>query len=58
MMSHGTDAKGRRELEKDYRKLDPKTRKAKEVHLAQYSGFKMRKDGTLDYGTESKCALM
>lgn len=58
LMRKGTDANGRRALEREYRKLDPETRRAKEVHLAQYSGFKMRADGSLDYGTGSKCALM
>lgn len=57
-MRRGTDAKGRRELEREYGRLDPKIRRAKEVHLAQYSGFKMREDGTLDYGTGSKCCVM
>jgi hypothetical protein len=58
MMRRGTDAKGRRELEKANKKLDPETRRAREVHLAQYAGFKMRSDGTLDYGTGGKCTIM
>lgn len=61
MMRKGTDVKGRRELEKENRKLDPEARRAREVHLAQYAGFKMRADGTLDYGTGAKggkCEVM
>ena len=45
---------GRRKLKDDYKKLDPKVRAAKEVALARYSPFCLRKDGTLDYFTGRK----
>ena len=52
----------RRTLEHDYRKLDKATREAKEVALARFAPFCLRKDGTLDYHTGhddgSSCMLM
>jgi hypothetical protein len=49
-------------LEEEYETLDPAIRKAKEVALARYDGFAMRKDGTLDYHTGDQdgldCLLM
>ena len=47
----GTDLNGRRRIEAFMQRLDPDTRRRREVHLAEYAGFRMRRDGTLDYGT-------
>jgi hypothetical protein len=52
IMEMGTDLRGRRKLEKIYRGLSDEARIAREVHLARYSGFRLRKeDLSLDYGT-------
>jgi hypothetical protein len=51
MLLTGTDWNGRRELERRYQGLIVKERRIREVKLAQYSGFVMRGDGKLNYGT-------
>jgi len=61
----GTDIDGRRKLEMEYFRLPADKRRAKEVYLADLSGFHLRENGTLDYGTEvirkklrHKCIVM
>ena len=40
-------------MEEEYKKLDPKIRRAKEVALARHENFTLRgQDGSLDYHTE------
>jgi len=39
-------------LKKAYALLKEDDRKAREVELATYSGFRVRSDGTFDYGTD------
>ena len=52
IMKTGTDLCGRRKLERMYSGLSDEARMAREVHLARYSGFRLRKeDLSLDYGT-------
>jgi hypothetical protein len=53
ILETGTDEKGRRALKARYAKLSPKGRRQREIRLAQYSGFAMRSDGTLDYGIDT-----
>jgi hypothetical protein len=52
IMETGTDEKGRRELKARYAGLGEAERRRREVLLAQYSGFVMNSDGTLDYGLD------
>lgn len=54
ILETGTDEKGRRHLKARYAKLSLEERQLREVRLAEYSGFVMRPDGTLDYGLEPK----
>jgi hypothetical protein len=53
ILETGTDEKGRRALKARYAKLSPLGRRQREIRLAQYSGFAMRSDGTLDYGIDT-----
>lgn len=53
ILETGTDEKGRRVLKERYSKLSPEKRRQREIRLAQYSGFSMRSDGTLDYGIDN-----
>lgn len=53
ILETGTDEKGRRVLKQQYAKLGPEERRQREIRLAQYSGFVMRSDGTLDYGIDT-----
>jgi hypothetical protein len=53
ILETGTDEKGRRVLKERYAKLNPEARRQREIRLAQYSGFAMRSDGTLDYGIDN-----
>jgi hypothetical protein len=54
IMKTGTDLCGRRKLEKIYSGLSHEARMAREVHLARYPGFRLRKDDlSLDYATDT-----
>jgi hypothetical protein len=44
IMKMGTDLNGRRKLEKIYSRLSDEARMTREVHLARYSGFRLRKE--------------
>jgi hypothetical protein len=52
ILETGTDENGRRTLQEKYTKLSADERRVREVRLAQYAGFVMLPDGTLDYGVE------
>jgi hypothetical protein len=54
--------KARRRLEEEYAGLEEGVRRAKEVALARWEGFCLRRDGTLDYytgeGDGDRCGVM
>jgi hypothetical protein len=52
ILETGTDENGRRTLQEKYAKLSADERRVREIRLAQYAGFVMLPDGTLDYGIE------
>jgi len=58
VMQFGTDKQGRKKIQAFLAKVNPEIRQEIESQLAEFSGFEMRSDGSLDYCTESTCAIM
>lgn len=52
----GNGDNGRRVLKERIAVLSPEERRLREVRLALYAGFTLRRDGTLDYGVSKACS--